>query len=143
MGRVSLARSNDPTWSGMGRTSDSNFVNSSSFFVRYSSISFWASVLASFTLLVRSDEGGERRQRGVAQQGSGIAGLGIHSRAIKTSVTCDAQGQKGSYLFEQSSELPFRPAERVSGLVQGCCGERSSSHQVGSECPRSFEQTRG
>lgn len=80
---------------------------------------------------------------GVAQQGTGIDGWGIHSRAIKTSVTCDAPGQKGSYLFEQSSELPFRPAERVSDLKQGRCGERSSSHQGGSECPRSFEQTRG
>jgi hypothetical protein len=36
-------------------TSDSNFLYSSSFFFRYSSISFWASALASFTLFVRSE----------------------------------------------------------------------------------------
>ena len=35
-------------------TSDSNFLNSPSFCVRYSSISFWASDLASLTRLVRS-----------------------------------------------------------------------------------------
>lgn len=39
------------------RTSASNFLNSSSFFRLYSSISFCASVLASFTLLVRSGSG--------------------------------------------------------------------------------------
>lgn len=36
------------------RTSDSNFLNSSSFCLRYSSISFWASVRASLTRFVRS-----------------------------------------------------------------------------------------
>lgn len=36
------------------RTSVSNFLNSSSFFWRYSSISFWASLRASFTRFVRS-----------------------------------------------------------------------------------------
>ena len=38
-------------------TSASNFLNSSSFFCLYSSISFWASERASFTLFVRSMEG--------------------------------------------------------------------------------------
>ena len=36
------------------RTSFSNLLNSSSFCLRYSSISFWASVRASFTRFVRS-----------------------------------------------------------------------------------------
>lgn len=45
---------------GGERTFFSNSLNSSSFFLRYSSISFWASVLASLTLLERS-----RRRGGV------------------------------------------------------------------------------
>ena len=71
-----------------------------------------------------------------------LIGLDVHSRAIKMLVICDAQGKNDLYLSEQSSELLFRPAARVSDLMRSSRQLRSSSHQVGSECPRSFEQTR-
>ena len=52
---------------GIRHTSFSNFLNSSSFCFRYSSISFWASERASFTFLVRSggDQGWRRGRRGL------------------------------------------------------------------------------
>jgi hypothetical protein len=67
------------------RTSFSKALNSSSFCSRYSSISFWASDLASFTRFVRSGDG----QRVVGKE-SALSRRDVHSRAGRRLV-CDLQ----------------------------------------------------
>jgi hypothetical protein len=88
-------------------TSDSNFLNSSSFFLRYSSISFCASDLASFTRFVRSGHGVRYRAHipslQARWQGSG------HSLARGTVSIRDIIDSGISYLSGQSSVPLSRP----------------------------------
>lgn len=71
-----------------GRTSDSNFLNSSSFFFRYSSISFWASDLASFTLFVRSGN----NVLGFPFEAAQVHGSHTFSGYIRVSLAFEARG---------------------------------------------------
>lgn len=94
----------------LGRTSFSKALNSSSFFCLYSSISFWASLRASFTRLVRSVRCGQIRFVVVVNEsGGGGAELPYILWLRNVSFILTGDGDLDANLSAQSSAPHARP----------------------------------
>lgn len=113
-------------------TSDSNFLNSSSFFFLYSSISFCASARASFTRFVRSESSQSRPRKVGGFESAHILWLRYVSEDIRPgswAVPCWT-------IFWAS----FSDYKRIS-FVRRRATLVIFSRQAGSECPLNFGQT--